>query len=785
MDKTFLNWRTAFCFAVASTLSSFAVTNQVHAATIDIPRIEGKISVDGKLDEAIWQQATRVKVNNITQPDENVPSSVDTEALLMENGDTLYIAFIALDPEPEKIRAYLRDRDKSWDDDQVGIKIDTYNDQRLAYQFFVNALGVQTDSIENEMTKSESSTWDGIWESYGEITDDGYRVEIALPLRILNFNESLPVQEWGIELVRFYPREEFQRISNIKIDRNNNCWICQMDTGRGFSGAKQGENLTIAPSLVIGYEQERDLDSENPDWENESMTEPSLDVRWGITPDISLNATLNPDFSTVEADTAQLSINTTFALFFPEKRPFFLDNADYFSSDFNLVYTRNINAPDYGAKLTGRHNQHSFGVFVTNDENTNFIVPGNLRSGVKQLDEESHNATMRYRYDIDNDFSLGWISTLRTATDYHNNVNGVDGRYRITDQDIFKFQYLVSSTEYPDDLYQSFCDSDDCSEPKLAECDLANCDYNEPVLRTLKDGRFSDQAFKVNYEHDERDWRLFSRYEDIGQNFRADLGFMPRIDRNKFLLGGEYRWYQENEWWNKFRIYSDWDITHNDEGEKIENEFDLRLRLDAIKQTYLSVGYTWREHVGRRHDASDLAIDGNTDLFDINQYSIYFEITPLAGLFTSIDILLGDDIDFNNNRLADVTQISPRLTWNMNEHLEFRLKQTYRSLDTGSDNVFMARLTDARVTYQFDVRSFLRFTLVYNNTHRNPENYLYDDVDAKYKNLSSELLYAYKINPQTVFYFGYSDNSYTNEDFSDIKQDYRNVFTKVSYAWIK
>jgi hypothetical protein len=751
---------------------------------IAIPRVAPGIVIDAKLDEPAWQHAKKVAVNNITHPQENMPSSIETTALLMEDGTTFYIAFIAKDPEPQKIRAFLRDRDKSWNDDQVGVKIDTYNDQRLAYQFFVNALGVQSDAIENEMTKQESSTWDGIWESYGRIVDDGYIVEIALPLRMFNFNENLAIQNWGIELVRFYPREERQRISNVKIDRNNNCWICQMATASGFKGAKQGDNLTLAPAFVWGYQQERDLD-ESRDWQSDNQIEPSLDLRWGINPDISLNATLNPDFSTVEADTAQLSINTTFALFFPEKRPFFLDNADYFATNFDLVYTRNINAPDYGGKLTGRYNEHTFAAFITNDENTNVIIGGNIGSSVADLDTDSHNGVLRYRYDINKDFSVGWIATHRTATDYSNTVNGIDARLRYSDSDLFKLQYLHSATEYPDDLYEDFCNGDDCSTPELATCTLSDCDYNESVLRTLKEDSFSDQALRFSYNHDSRDWGFRLFFEDIGKDFRADLGFMPRIDRNKLMIGGERKWYSENSWWNKARIYSDWDITHNDNGELIEKEFDLRFNVDALLQSHISLGYTQREHIGRRHDASTLAIDGNTDRFNLDIFHGYGEIKPVSGLTLATQFEFGDNIDFRNNRLGTLLQLRPEVNWNVNEHIELKLRHTLRHLDADSANVFIARLTDARLTYQFDVRSFLRLSVIYNNTSRNPDNYLYDEVDENSKDFATELLYAYKINPQTVFYLGYSDNSVTDEDFSSLEQDFRRVFTKVSYAWMK
>jgi hypothetical protein len=181
------------------------------------------------------------------------------------------------------------------------------------------------------------------------------------------------------------------------------------------------------------------------------------------------------------------------------------------------------------------------------------------------------------------------------------------------------------------------------------------------------------------------------------------------------------------------------------------------------------------------------AIEGNTTLFTENQYQIYGQIKPFLGLYFATNFRFGDSIDYSNNRLGTMTQVTPTINWNVNQHIEIKLKQTFRKLDADGENVFIARLTDLRTTYQFNVMSFLRLTVIYNNTHRNPANYLYiapEDIEAKSKNFATELLYAYKINPQTVFYLGYADHYFTDEDLSDLAQDQRNIFLKFSYAWL-
>jgi hypothetical protein len=795
LNKAFFSYIFLFSFASISQ----EIAPDKNTKKISIPHMHGEITVDATLDESQWKKAKKVEMNIVTRPYDNTKSPVDTHALMIENGETLFIAFIAEDPTPKEMRAYLKDRDKSWGDDLVGIKLDTYNDQRTAYRFLSNPLGVQIDGIESEVTKKESDSWDGIWRSAGKITDQGYVVEMALPFRMLNFDENKKIQDWGIELMRFYPRSQFLRLSNISLDRGNSCELCQLATATGFEGAKQGSNLMITPALVTSVTQEKDEDDiENSDWQKDTSIEPSLDIRWGITPDLLLNATINPDFSTVETDGARLNINNNFALFFDEKRPFFLDNQDYFDSNYNLVYTRNINAPNYGAKLTGRHKQHSFGLFLTDDADTNILIPGNRASTIATIEAESKAAALRYRNNFNDDITLGWLSTLRTSDNYENSVHGIDARMRLSTEDVVKFQGLYSKTQYPDDLFEQFCDSDnidDCNAPDDDEsCDLSQCEYNEPLLRTLNSEPFTGNAFKAGYYHTDSAWHYFGKYERQNQGFRGDLGFISRVDFNKAAIGGSRKWYAEqNEWWTEFKIYSDWDISHNDKGELIEEEFDISAHLNANYDSYIRLSYSTRDKVGSRIDKSSLAIDGNTTLFNENSISLFAEINPILGLQLKTHLSYGDAIDYSNNRLGKNQSFTPTINWNINKNLEIKLKHTFRRLDADnpnikSDKVFIARLTDLRTTYQFNVLSFLRFSVIYNNTHRNPENYLYSDpqdINSVSKGLATELLYAYKINPQTVFYLGYSDNHESEDSFSNLKQDTRNAFMKFSYAWIK
>jgi hypothetical protein len=741
-------------------------------ATLSIPYVAGEIKIDGALDDIHWQQAKQLELNYVTHPFENTRPPVTTQVKMFENGDTLYVSFMAQDPDIENLSAFYRDRDGIWSNDLVGIKLDTFNDSRLAYQFFVNPLGIQADSIQNEMTGRESDSWDGIWQSAGKIVAGGYQVEMAIPLRILNFKEGSENKVWGAELVRYYPRADRLRISNVPLDRNNSCNLCQMGSITGFKQAKQGKNLALVPTLVLGKGQSRDP-QESLEWDDSDNQAISLDVKWGITPEISLQATLKPDFSQVEADVAQLSINDTFALFFDEKRTFFLENADYFSSNYNLVYTRNVAAPDYGAKVTGRIDQHTFGFFVANDESTTFLVPGNLGSSIASFEQESLNLALRYRYDLSEQLSVGWTSTLRDAEGYYNYVNAIDAKYKLTANDTFRVQILRSDTQYPIDLYKEFCD-DDCEQ---------DSDFSETALRLKKTKAFSGRAYRVSYAHEERNWNVSVYQNNHGAGIRTDLGFGSLADRQKSAVGGGYNWYSENTWWNRIRLSGDWDISHNDNNELIEKEAEVSLSMNGQLQSYFEIGLLKRDKVGLRDDPSKLSITNNSTLFTEQQGSFYFEIRPSPSWYFNTFARYGDNIDNDNNRLGKQLFVRPTINWSIGKSLQFKLRHTYQNFEVDKQQLFTANLSDFRATYQFNQRQFLRLILVYSDIERNQQNYTFD-VESSNKGLGTQLLYSYKLNPLTKFFVGYSDSAFQDDVQTSLTKSERSVFMKFSYAWL-
>lgn len=760
-----------------------------HALAMSIPRLPTEISIDGQIKKDEWQNAQTIFLDNVTQPYENIPAPVKTEVKYFENGETLYIAFVAHDPNPQQIRSFYHERDRASRDDLVGVRIDPYGDHRIVFEFFVNPYGVQNDSIENVVENDESSSWDGIWDSAGLSTDFGFQVEIAIPLRNFNFNSKQGSQDWAMEFVRLYPRNERYRISHIKIDRNNDCLACQMPKVSGFKEIQQGKSLSLTPTLVVDHQEKRDL-VENTNWASENNHEVGLDIKWGISSDIFLNATINPDFSQIEADDAQISINDNFTLTLEEKRPFFLENQDIFSTIYDLVYTRNINAPNVGLKVTGRTGKHAYGVFATDDETTTLFIPGNRGSKIATFEQSSKNAAIRYRFDANKALNVGFLGTLRTSENYHNYVGSTDIRYKVTDQDILKAQIIYSNTQYPEFLRDRYCSNDaDCTQESI-NCTFGDCIINEAYLRTESDDDFSGHALRINFNHEERDLFYEIRYQEISSGFRSDLGNQPRIDQNRFLIQGGLNFYGENDdWWNRIYVWSNWDILRNHNRDVIENEWEYIVEINAALQSRFQLRYLTRDEIGLRHNASILDIKNNTTMFDLNLFDFEFEIQPFSGLYLGLEGTFGDTIDFINNRVGKERNLLPTIEYSFSEHFRSSLNYEYDYLEAEGTEVFTAHIADFRFNYNHDLRHAFKFSLIYTDIERNlnnypgvlPENYR----DAKERDISSQFIYSYKINPQTVIFAGYSDQFKRNDQIENLRRDAYKVFLKFSYAWLK
>jgi len=731
--------------------SSTSFAAQVDLTQYQLSHQKKEISVDGVMDELHWKNATRIDLNFENKPGEGLPAPIKTEAYLYEDGVNLYVAIKAYDPDPSKIRASLRDRDSLWQDDNVGIIVDTFNDSRSGYEFFVNPLGAQADMRMSDLNGwDEDDSWDAIWDSAGKITEFGYVVEMSIPFNALRFPQTEGELTWNIAAWRNYPREVKMQTANVKLDRNIKCNLCQFDQLIGLKTIKPSNNFQITPTLTLSRSDEKeDIPGQ---WQSGSVeNEPGLDVRWGITQDMVLNATINPDFSQVESDAGQLDVNSTYSLFFPEKRPFFLDGASYFdTSRFNFVHTRNIADPDVGIKLTGKSSEHSYGLMVANDSNTSFLMPGNEGSDLATLDQKSEVMIGRYKMDVGERNNVGVLATVRNSDNYNNTLMSVDGNYWVNETDNISYQFAHAQTDNTEYLQ---------TEYEVDESQKGN-------------------ALSINYARETRNYNLRAGYTSVTEDFRADLGFQSRVDFQKLVIGGRRTWYgEEEDSLTQWGYFGDWDKTLDQDGNMIEQEFEIHGNIQGQMQFYSNFGIVTREKLYRDR------------YFDETQAMAYAEFVPLSGVEFGVFTRFGKQIDYANTRLGDVVTIEPRVNWDVNQHLRIDFNHNYSQLDVEGGRLFTANLSDIRIAYQFNLKSILKFVVQYSDIKRDKSLYIesddldLEDIDERSKNFSSQLIYSYKINPQTLFYLGYSDSGYQDDDLQKIQRDQRTLFTKFSYAW--
>jgi hypothetical protein len=714
-----------------------------------LTHFEDKIIVDGIMDEPVWKSATKMLLKFENNPGEGIPAPVKTEIFFYENGESFNVAIIAYDPKPELIRASLRDRDALWNDDNVGIIIDTFNDKRSGYEFFVNPLGAQADMrMDDTNGWNEDPSWDAIWDSAGRITDIGYIVEISIPFTALRFPQVDGKLTWNVAGWRNYPRDVRRQMATYQRDRNIKCNLCQFDQMVGFKSIKPSSNFQLTPTLTLSRKDEKpDVHEE---WENgDSEAEPGLDIRWGITQDMVLNATINPDFSQVEADAGQLDVNSTYSLFFPEKRPFFLDGASYFdTSNFNFVHTRNIAEPDVGVKLTGKTNEHSYGLMVANDSNTRFLMPGNSGSDIAELNDESEVVVARYKVDVGEHNDVGVLVTNREATDYKNTLVSIDGNYWFSQTDSLRYQIARSESDNPAQVQEEF--------------DVKN--------------EQQGNAYSLAYSHQTRDYSLKANYTNVEEDFRADLGFQSQANYEQVVLGGNQTWYgTEEDTLTQWGYFGDWDKTYDQDGKMLEQEYELFGEIEGPMQMYGNFGFTHRERY----------FDG--EYFYENQARSYLQFTPASGLKFQFFTRLGKQIDYANTQLGDVFNFETTVTWDANKHINIDFSHNYSQLDIEDKRLFTANQYDIRFGYQFNMRSILKLVVQYTDIARDADMYNYDDIDDRphdtSRHFSTQLLYSYKINPQTLFFVGYSDGGFQDDNLDKLERDQRTIFTKFSYAW--
>ncbi len=724
---------------------AFSQTVQVPGAPpqFEIHRLTSPPVIDGNVTAAEWQGAARVDKWWEFSPGDNIEPKVRTVAYLGYDDRFLYVAFVNYDPDPHAIRAPYADRDNIDDTiDYNVILLNPSNDHKTGVEFIATPRGVQGDAINSDVT-GEDAAPDFYWDSAGRITDEGWTVEMRIPFTSLRYSPGKD-QTWPVLLFRNYPRDRRYQIASQPVPRGANCTICLFPPMIGLHDLPSSSHLVVAPYTTVTHNAAptgglgTPLGGGSVDWQG------GADAKWTPNAHLALDATLNPDFSQVESDVAAVTANQRFAVFFPEKRPFFLEGKDLFGTPIQAVYTREINSPRWGGRATGTAGDTAYTVLVADDRGGgSVIIPGPNHSSFADLDLSSRNLIARARHDLGSSFASLLVTDREIEGGAHNRVLGPDFLWRAGEHDNVQGQLLLSDSLTPD----------------------------RPDLAAEWDGRrLRSHAGQLQWSHSASllDWTLI--LFDRGNDFRADLGFVPQVGtRESFGQGGIT--FHPRGFFSRVRPFVEGDYTGQRDGALVYRFIAPGVEADGRWTSYMSVSYSLD-----RIRAGAQTIKRQQTHFDLRASPTrIIQRVELQGQ-------VGSDIDFDNSRPGRGGQLQGEAEVRPTDHLVLEYNGQYNWLTLrSSERLFTARVQRLKATYNFSARSFLRVIGQTVHTDRDAGLYL-NSVDSRDGSRTLSALYAYKLNWQTVLYLGYGDLRELTL-FNGYAPSARQAFVKVSYAW--
>ncbi len=677
--------------------------------------------IDGILDDEIWARAPRESGFKTWNPDYGKDMTAGTAVYYAYDRENIYFAFRCSDPDPVKIKASVSGRDTINVDDWVCINLDSFNDQQGLYALYVNPLGIQGDSrFEGGV---EDYSVDIVWYSGGRIDADGYTVEIRIPFKSLRYRSREPVAMGVI----------FER----KISRfSENGTFPPLDPAQGpnfltqsrpllFEGIAHYTLLELLPAVTYGRtsaREERALKAEK------GRGDLSLTGKYGLTSQLILDGTLNPDFSQVESDAGQVDFNQRYALFYDEKRPFFLEGQEKFNfaggTDGPLgevVHTRTIGDPTLGFKLNGK--------LGPRDTIASIYAMDELPDGGPE--DFAHFTILRYKRALSGDSYVGGLFTGRFAGAASNVTAGADGQLRLNEASTVGFHLFGSGTKAGDGS-------------------------------AARDGL----AAGLQYDYQTRDVIIQVAAQDLGTDFATDVGYVSRTGLTRLKLGLIPMLYPKSNvllrvepLFHSIQIRDKWCRLW-----ETMNSFDLRLRM--VRNTTLSVGARYSNEIflGRRFPTSILK------LFAATLFSK--QIAFQASLTSGQKIRYVDDPYKGRG-----TEASVAMDYLPSENVALNLSLRYSDFARSSDGVreFDYTIVRGRATYQVNKYLFFR-AIVEHNSFR--------------KRLTSDILASFTYIPGTVVHLGYGsafersewrDGTYVSSDrFFETR---RGFFFKASYLW--
>ena len=433
--------------------STLVYSGRANRTRVDVPRIDSVAVIDGSLDDPVWRRAARLAGFSQYQPVDGRPAEEPTEVLVWYSPDAIYFGIRAREIHGNVVRATHANRDNIDSEDQIQILLDTDNARQIAFLFGVNPYGVQQDGTRsaqfaggaggpsatgggfrniNPLEGSVDLNPDYFFESKGRLVEGGYEVEVRIPFKSLRYQDAR-VQSWGIHILRRVQHSGFQDTWAPAVRANAN-FLAQSGSLNGLHDLKRGLVLEATPTMTARADRSRTIGNGR---DYQKKADLSGDVRWGIRQNLTLNGTINPDFSQVEADVGQVLLNERFALFYPEKRPFFLDGLELFDSPNQLIYTRQIVAPLGGVKLAGKLGGTNIASMIAGDDRQ-YSWAGN---------HSPLFGVSRIRYDYGSSNTLGAVLTTREDGANFSRVAAGDFRFYHSKLYFAQFQAAESWTD--------------------------------------------------------------------------------------------------------------------------------------------------------------------------------------------------------------------------------------------------------------------------------------------------------------------------------------------------
>jgi uncharacterized protein DUF5916/cellulose/xylan binding protein with CBM9 domain len=784
------------------------------AQPVRLPSFAKAPVIDGKLDDDVWKNAVVLKDFYQIQPGDNIAPSKPTEVMLGYDSRFLYVAFHCFD-EPDKVRATIPKRDDIWNDDYVGILFDTFNDKRKAYEFDFNPLGIQADGIWTD-GQGEDFSLDVVVESKGLVTSDGYTIEVAIPFKSIRYVGGKDTL-WGVHFWRRIKRFNNELDMWMPISRDISSWLAQAGHLTGFEGLSAERTLELIPSLTLSETGKRKAPitaaqiAQGGRFVNEPIKfDPGLTGKYSLTPRVTLDFAINPDFAQVESDQLVVTANQRFPIFFAEKRPFFLEGIDIFNSQIAAVHTRAIIDPDFAVKLTGKIDRNTFGLLLASDNGPgNFSEDERPTANSRFLDKNASVGILRLKRDIGkSDSFIGFLGTYHRFVDRYNELGGFDGRFRIDKQTTFSWQVLGTHSRRP-----FFFPEEGKTLDRKENGFIYAVDYN-------KDGRhFGHELSAVGR----------TRY------YRADVGFNRRANTNN--INWFIRYNSEPKPKARlisWRVYTDLSTDFDWQGRSQNFNDEMQVQFSFPRQTYVGIGSDkgyeriFESEFGPKRQPGSNCVITNTCTFagDDNERStsnkgLYFfaESTPSKKYNFNLFVNRrwgGFDFDFGagprflrvspsalaaaaartnglcsgSNRPSDCNapqdpgpgdfwHADGGITYQPTNALSAKLSFTKERLtryDTGLV-AFDENIVSLRTTYQFSRFLFARGRI---------------DFDSIASNYKGQFLLGYTPNPGTAFYVGYNDdmnrrgfNPFSGELEPGFRRNGRTFFIKMSYLFRK